>query len=260
MSQSAKPFMQLALMLLAVYVYSILVSDLYALLGLRAELDIYMFNKWLLLLLLGGVVLGLGLRREAGLVARANWRTLPLYWPMAAMAALLWAGADGLPSADVFAKTVIFCIAVGITEEVMFRGLVFHWFRALPVRRIILISAGSFAFIHLAVGLTSRFDPQIIIGQALLAFSLGLIFAAARARDVSVVIPILAHAGLDVLVVSAQGSISDTLDNEAQAAAGMLFILSIVLGWGLWLLWKAPSAENRAFISRRRPARSHSLA
>jgi membrane protease YdiL (CAAX protease family) len=199
--------------------------------------------------LLGGVVLGLGLRREAGLIARANWRTLPLYWPMAVIVVLVWAGADSLPSVEVFTKTVIFCIAVGITEEVMFRGLVFYWFRALSVRTIIVVSAASFAFIHLAVGLTSEIHPLVILGQGFLAFSLGLIFAAARARDVSVVIPILAHTGLDVLVVSAQGGISQTLDDNSQAAAGLLFIGSIVLAWGLWLLWKAPSPERHSFVA-----------
>ncbi len=94
----------------------------------------------------------------------------------------------------------------------MFRGLVFHWFRARPVRTIIVISDTSFALIHLAVGLSSEIHPQVILGQAILALALGLIFAAARARDVSIVIPILIHALFDVLVVSAQGSISQTLD------------------------------------------------
>jgi hypothetical protein len=76
--------MYLALMLLAVYAYSLFARALYPVLGLTEELDIYIFNKWLLVVLLGGVVLGLGLRREAGLIARANWRTLPLYWPTTA--------------------------------------------------------------------------------------------------------------------------------------------------------------------------------
>ena len=247
MPRAAKPFMYLAVMLLAVFAYSIFARALYPLLGLTAELDIYIFNKWLLVLLLGGVVLGLGLRREAGLITRANWRTLPLYWPMAVLAGLMWAGVDGLPSAEVFTKTVVFCIAVGITEEVMFRGLVFHWFQALSVRKIIVISATSFAFIHFAVGMSSEIASQVILGQALLAFALGLIFAAARARDVSVVIPIIVHAVFDVLVVSAQGSVSDTLDEGAQAGAGMLIVLLFVLAWGLWLLWKAGAPEYRTF-------------
>lgn len=250
MSQSAKPFMHLALMLLAFYAYSFLARALYPVLGLTAELDIYIFNKWLLLLLLAGVVLGLGLRREAGLIARANWRTLPLYWPLALIVVLLWAGADGLPSAEVFTKTVIFCVAVGITEEVMFRGLVFHWFRAQPIRTIIVVSAASFAFIHLVLGLSSELPLEVVLGQAFLAFPIGLIFAAARARDVSVVIPILAHAVFDVLIVSAQGGISDTLDSDVESGAGMLFIVFIVLAWGLWLLWKAGSPENGAFIAK----------
>lgn len=249
MSSSEKPYLYLALMLVAVYAYSIFAQSLYPLLDLIDELDIYVFNKWLLVLLLGAVVFGFRMRRSAGLVARANWRTLPLYWPMALMAGLVWAGANGLPGTEVLVKTVIFCIAVGITEEVMFRGLVFHWFRQHSVRMVIVISAASFAFIHLAVGLSSTFPTEVIVGQAFLAFSLGLIFAAARARDTSVLIPIIIHAGLDILVVSAQGGVSETLDNEAAAASGLLVIAAIVLAWGLWLLWRAGAAEHRAYFA-----------
>ena len=239
MPRSAKPFMYLASMLLAFYAYSMLARTLYPVLGLTEELDIYIFNKWLLLLLVGGAVLWLGSHRQVGLVAHANWKTLPLYWPMAVIAILTWAGAKGLPDGATFAKIVTFCIAVGIAEEVLFRGLVFHWFRVLPVRRIIIISAASFALIHLAVGLSSDFNPTVILGQAVLAFALGLIFAAARARDVSILIPILAHIVFDVLVISAQGGVSQTLDEESQAAAGLLLIGAMVLAWGFWLLWKA---------------------
>ena len=247
MAQSEKPYLYLVLMLVVVYAYSVVARMLYGPLGLTEELDIYVFNKWLLVLLLGCVVFGLRLRRAAGLVPGANWRTLPLYRPMALMAGLVWAGADGLPSAEVLTKATIFCAAVGISEEVMFRGLVFHWFRDRSVRTVIVISATSFAFIHLAVGLSSTLPVEAIVGQAFLAFALGLIFAAARARDVSVLIPILVHAGLDIAVIAAQGSVSETLDSEAANASGLVVIATIVLAWGLWLLWRSGDAERRTY-------------
>ena len=242
MTESLRPFCFLVVMLLAVFAYSLLASALYPVLNLTDELDIYIFNKWILVVLIGLALVGLGLVRKAGLVADANWRTLPLYWPMAVVAGLLWAGVESRPSVEVIVKSIVFCLAVGISEEVMFRGLVFHWFRAFSVRKIIVISAGSFAFIHFAVGMFSAIDPLVIVGQAFLAFALGLIFAAARARDISVVIPILVHAGFDVLVVAAQGSVSETLDQSAEVGNGMLFIAALVLVWGVWLLWRAEAS------------------
>ena len=53
----------------------------------------------------------------------------------------------------------------------------------------------------------------------------------------------------DVLVVSALGGISETLDRDAQSGAGMLFIIIIAYAWGVWLLWKAGSPEHGSFVT-----------
>ncbi len=256
MTRFAKPFVFLAVMLLAVLLYGVLASGLGPMLGLTAELDVYIVNKWLMVLLLVGVVLALGVRREAGLVARVNWRTLPLYWPMAVILGLLWLGADELPSIEVFAKILIFCIAVGISEELMFRGLVFHWFRELPVRGIVLVSAAAFGSVHL-VGLASQIHPAVILAQAYFAFALGIIFASARARDVSIVLPILVHAAFDVVALSAKGSVSATFENVPQAVTGMLFAGTIALAWGAYLIWKLDGTKARGVTRERTLYRTH---
>ena len=243
MTGIAKPLALLVALLLFVLLYSVLASGLGPLLGLSAELDYYIVNKWLLALILVSVVLVMGLRKETGLVAHVNWRTLPLYWPMAVILGLLWMGAAGLPAGEVLLKIVIFCVAVGISEELMFRGLVFHWFRALPQRGVVLISAAAFGSVHL-VGLASEIHPAAILAQAYFAFALGLIFAGARARDVSIVLPILAHAVFDIFALGATGGVSQTFENVPQAVAGMLFAGSIALGWGLYLVWKLGRTES----------------
>jgi membrane protease YdiL (CAAX protease family) len=97
-----------------------------------------------------GAVLSRRMHRQAGLVAQVNWRTLPLYWPIALILGLIWLGPLTLPSVTDAAKILVLCVAVGISEELMFRGLVFHWFRKLPVRYLLLASAGSFGAMHLA--------------------------------------------------------------------------------------------------------------
>ncbi len=237
MTKFAKPLIFLALMMLSVLLYSPLVVELRPLLGLASELDYYIVNKWVFAILLLGAVLSAGLRRQAGLVAQVNWRTLPLYWPMALILGLIWLGPHNPPSVTDAAKILVFCLAIAIGEELMFRGLVFHWFRRLPPRGVVLVSASSFGAMHLA-GLVTEIHPAVILSQVYFAFALGLIFAGARARDVSILLPIAVHAGFDFIAISARGSVSQTFDNVDQIVTGMLFGGTIALVWGLFLLWR----------------------
>lgn len=233
----SKPLILLAIMMLSVLVYSLFASELRPLLGLTAELDYLIFNKWLFAILLLGAVLSRRMHRQAGLVAQVNWRTLPLYWPIALILGLIWLGPLNLPSVTDAAKILVLCVAVGISEELMFRGLVFHWFRMLPVRYLVLVSAGSFGAMHLA-GLITEIHPAVILSQVYFAFALGVIFAVARARDVSIVLPIAVHAVFDIFAISANGGVSQTFENVEQMVTGMLFAGTIALAWGLFLLWK----------------------
>ena len=237
MTQSAKPLIFLVLMMLSVLLYSLLAAELRPVLGLISELDYYIVNKWLFASLLLGAVLGTGMRRQTGLIAQVNWRTLPLYWPIALILGFIWLGSENLPGATDAVKILVFCIAVGIAEELMFRGLVFHWFRRLPLRGVVLVSASSFGAMHLA-GLASEIHPAVILSQVYFAFAVGLVFAGARARDVSILLPIAVHAGFDFLAISAKGSVSQTFENVEQIVTGMLFAGTIALLWGLFLLWR----------------------
>lgn len=243
MTRFLKPQIFLALMILSVLLYSLLAAELRPLLGLTSELDYYIVNKWLLAILLLGAVLSAGLRRQAGLVAQVNWRTLPLYWPMALIVGLIWLGSENAPSVTDAAKIFVFCLATGIGEELMFRGLVFHWFRQLPPRGLVLVSASAFGAVHL-IGLGSEIHPAVILCQAYFAFAAGLIFAGARARDVSILLPIAVHAGFDFLAISAKGSVSQTFENVEQMVTGLLFTGTVALLWGLFLLWRLKPVEE----------------
>lgn len=237
MTQFAKPLIFLSLLMLSVLLYSLPMAELRPVLGLTSELDYYIFNKWLLAILLLGAVLSAGMRRQAGLEAKVNWRTLPLYWPIALILGLIWLGSENLPSVTDAVKILALCVAVGITEELMFRGLVFHWFRQLPPRGVVLVSASSFGVMHLA-GLGTEMHPAVVLSQAYFAFALGFIFAGARARDVSILLPIAVHAVFDFLAISAKGSVSQTFENVEEMVTGMLFAGTIALVWGLFLLWR----------------------
>jgi hypothetical protein len=122
MNQLSRPLIYLALMMLSVVLYSLLASELRPLLGLTAELDYLVVNKWVFAILLLGAVFGTGLHRQAGLVVQVNWRTMPLYWPVALILGLIWLGPLDLPTISDAAKIAVLCVAVGIGEELMFRA------------------------------------------------------------------------------------------------------------------------------------------
>ena len=242
----AKPLALLATMMAGVTLYSLLASQLLnPLFGLTEENDQYLLNKWLLAVLLLGIVIFRREVRAAGLIARANWRTLPLYWPLALTAGMIWLGSTGFPSPLQALKILLLCVAVGFTEELMFRGLVFHWFRAGSIRKVIVISAVSFGGVHL-IGLGSEIHPAVVLAQVFFTCALGLIFACARARDSSIVLCIAAHALFDFLAIGAHGTVSRSFENVEQIVVGMLVTGSIAMAWGLFLLWRTDSGVARS--------------
>jgi len=250
-----KPLILLATMMAGLTLYSYLAGHLFRRFGVSDETDLYLFNKWLLAALLLAIVFFRGEVRASGLVPRANWRTLPLYWPLALTAGLVWMGSTTLPSPLQALKILLLCVAVGLTEELMFRGLVFHWFRAQSIRTIVVISALSFGGVHL-IGFASELHPAVVLSQVFFACALGLIFAGARARDSSIVLPIAMHALFDFLAITPHGTVSRSFDNVEQVVTGMLVSGSIALAWGLFLLWRAGSATGPRLADADHPSLS----
>ena len=191
------------------------------------------------------------IQRQCGLVLKANWRTLPLYWPMALIAgATLTTGINTDTSGSMFAILFI-TVAAGIfIEELMFRGLVFHWFREVSVRRQILISGFGFGGLHL-LGLFSGIEPAVILAQVYLAASFGIIFGYARARDYSIMIPILVHFTFNIITLGAKGGVNEAASSApaGQMVMGMLAVGTFAWAWGGFLLWKAGKNNNFAPLS-----------
>ena len=176
-----------------------------------------------------------------GLILKANWRTLPLYWPMALIAGLtLTSGINTDTSGSMFAIIFLTVLAGSFGEELMFRGLVFHWFRDVSVRKQILISAFAFGGLHL-LGLASTIDPVIILAQVNFAASFGVIFGYARARDYSIMIPILIHVIFNLITLGSKGGVEEAASTASteQMVIGMLAISTISWAWGGFLLWNA---------------------
>ena len=212
------------------------------------QMGFMMINKTIFAVGLLILVYALKLQRQCGLVFKANWRTLPLYWPMALIAGLtLTSGINTDTSGSMLAIIFVTVIVGSFGEELMFRGLVFHWFRDLSVRKQILISAFSFGGLHL-LGLFSGIDPAIILAQVYLAAGFGLIFGYARARDYSIMIPIMIHVIFNLITLGSKGGVVEAASAAPteQVVVGMLAVGTLSWAWGGFLLWKAGKKSDFA--------------
>jgi membrane protease YdiL (CAAX protease family) len=193
----------------------------------------------------------LKIQRQCGLVLKANWRTLPLYWPMAVIAgATLTTGINTDTSGSMFAILFMTVLAGIFIEELMFRGLVFHWFREVSVRKQILISAFTFGGLHL-LGLRTNIDPTIIFAQVYFVAGLGITVAYARARDYSIMLPIMVHFVFDFITIGSKGGVENAAATATpeQMVVGILAVGTIAWVWGGFLLWKAGKNNNFASLS-----------
>lgn len=211
--------------------------------GIESEAGYYLFNKGLLAALLFVYVFATKQVRAAGLVARMNPRTLPDYAPLFLLMALILFG----PVASVEPLTLVMLagvsIFVGFAEELMFRGLVFHWFRDQPVRRQILISAFAFGGAHL-LGLLVMDAVAVIVAQSIFASGVGAVFACARARDRSIWLPVIVHAAFDFVALAAAGGIGGALEDSPSTVIRLLVGAAVVWLWAARLIWRAPRYEQ----------------
>lgn len=232
----------LALLILATTLYNQAMRPLAPLLG--TETGYYLVNKGLLALLLLGFVILTGQVKASGLGRGTNPKTLHLYWPLFLLMALILAGPKTPPELPMLLALGLIALSVGFGEELMFRGLVFHWFRDRPVRTQILISALAFGGVHLIALL--HFDAvAVIVSQAFFASGVGAVFAAARARDCSIWIPIMVHALFDFVAFAASGSIGSVLADTPDTVMRLLVGGTLIWFWGGYLVWKAPRWEGR---------------
>ena len=154
---------------------------------------------------------------------------------------------DTIPSTILMLAITMLC--VGIHEELMFRGMVFHWFRSVRPRTLILISALSFGGVHL-IGLLSPLPvhPGVILAQVFFAAGLGVVFAYARYKDYSIIIPILTHAVFNFIAAAAKGGVDElfTAESPETVIYGLLFMGAIAWLWGGYLLIKGDFEDVQA--------------
>lgn len=151
-----------------------------------------------------------GLCRGRGLTARDALLSLPVLL----FAALNIAFGGAWPGA---AEAVYLLFAV-FGEEVLFRGVLpAVWGEKLGAAAA---SAALFALLHLGSAIGGSFSAAAV--QALCAFGAGLLLTAVRARTGSIVLPLLAHA---LINLTGSGAVSAAPQAAAYLAASALCTL-----------------------------------
>ena len=186
-------------------------------------------------------------KRELGLKAAQNWHLLWLP-ALFILAFLGGAIAFGLPPTQMVIFALINSLLVGVSEELMFRGIIFRGALAQPQLNIwpaIWLAAIVFGAIHALNGFMTG-DFMAALTQAMAATMSGLWLHAIRLRTKSLYPAILIHGLWDFalfvfvtsiaaigLTAAAQGPVEPTLVQKL--GPPLLMPLPLFL-YGLWLL------------------------
>jgi membrane protease YdiL (CAAX protease family) len=174
---------------------------------------------------------------QLGLVAPASWRAArPVVIAVALL--LILAAANGLPTTSVLLFLVINSMAVGVSEELAFRGVVL---RALlgsyPIRRAVLISALAFGAVHsLNALMTGEVVPALM--QSCIAVGMGMWAASIRIRTGSLYPSILLHGLWDLALLIVISGIAGSPISVVVSVLALVF----AVGLGVWG-WRTVGAE-----------------
>ncbi len=179
--------------------------------------------------------IGLGPPRPVGSL-------LVLWLPLLYVAGFMVVAATlGLPPPPVIGIIALNCLLVGLSEELMFRGVLLQAARAvLPFWPAVLGSTLVFGAVHsLNVFLTGELAPALV--QSAAAFISGLVFVAIRLCTGSLWPGIILHglwnAGTFLMLAAGDGAMLREATTEATAPAIYLLPVLLVLPNGLYALW-----------------------
>jgi hypothetical protein len=183
--------------------------------------------------------------RGAGIQPQPRGRAFTLSAPLFLPAVVTLALAVGLGGNWAPQRVLVFALLallVGITEEVLFRGVVYTALRRLGVGRAVVGSAAIFGVMHL-MNIARGADPLTTGLQVVYAFALGCAFAAALEAGGRLLPLIAAHAGTDLFgFVAGDGVVSGPGYETLTAIITVAYI--VVFGsYTVWVLrrWGRPA-------------------
>ena len=154
-----------------------------------------MFGELVEIVFLTGVITYLRWWPQIGWKSPNNFRDLRLLWPSALsllfmLLIILYAN---LPSIGVLTIVIINTLMIGINEELMFRGLLFHGASSsFEIWRAVWITAIIFGSVHILNSLiTGDFRTSVL--QAFFASTFGIWTAALRIRLNTIIPGIIIH-------------------------------------------------------------------
>jgi membrane protease YdiL (CAAX protease family) len=157
-----------------------------------STLDAYIVYKiGFAILLLVGVILT-RTTREVGTSLNLNIGVIRYLW-LFGVFACVQIGVNGFNVDSImFIKYLVLAIAIGVIEEVVFRGILFSMLKGRSKIKIVLISASVFASIHF-VNFFGGMSPWFVALQVFAAFSIGLMLGVARIKDTTIWMVVIAH-------------------------------------------------------------------
>jgi len=207
-----------------------------AALGFVTGLELLIMYKWGFVLLFIAGAAYFNKMTEIGLSSKVNISLIKLYWPFVLLIAYQFFKIEAFPNTAMILKLGILALAVGLIEEIFFRGILLYWLRKLSYGQQIFYSATIFSLVH-SLNLLSGFDISIVVLHLFVAFTIGMLLAILRLKDKSLVLVIITH----VLI-----NYSDFLFNGARGErllTTQMFLEWVVpsmifLVWSFYLLTK----------------------
>ena len=173
--------------------------------------------------------------RRVGIKGPDRWRDLRLMWLPVLALILIWmlVESSGFPPRQALWFIVINTLLVGISEELMFRGILFFGASSkYGWQRAVWITAVIFGLVHSLNGMiTGNFTAALL--QAMMAFLFGVWTAAVRFRLNTIILLMFLHWLWDfgVFSLSVQAGVKTIL------GAGLPILFAIILFlYGVWLL------------------------
>lgn len=214
-------------------IYLIFGRQMIASLNLVSGLELLIAYKWGFVFLFIAGAVTLNKTTEIGLTTKVNSSLIKLYWPFALLIAYQFFKIDDYPNMEMIFKLALLALAVGLIEEIFFRGILLYWFRRLSDLHKILYSSTIFALVH-SFNLLSGFDITIVALHLLAAFSIGTLLAILRLKDKSIVLVIITHTFINYSDFLLNGAKGERLLN-LQMLLEWLVPSIIFLAWSFYL-------------------------
>jgi membrane protease YdiL (CAAX protease family) len=186
----------------------------------------------------------------SGWFSKPHGGAIRAFWLPICYLLLLFGAAFGVGQPPVGALVLLLanCLLIGVSEEVMFRGLLYRGLRGrLGIRGAVWLSSAVFGAVHVLNSLMTGNLPEAIV-QSLFAMMLGLVLMAMALRSGSLIWPILYHALWDfgALVI---GHGIEPPDPGASPDLSLVMFLPVVLIlpnalYALWLIRCLPHHPN----------------